>query len=411
MARLALVMLALTTTLVLAAAADLKAFDGWSGGEISLLSSLHIRRLGAAPADPSNAAEAAPVAATAAALGKQLFFDKRLSGNGQVACASCHAPERQFQDSLPRGRGIGEGMRRTMPVVGAGHAAFLFWDGRKDSLWSQALGPLEDPLEHGGNRMAYARTIAAHYRPGYEAIFGKMPSLDGLPPAAGPSGNPSQQAAWAGLPAQRREDVSRVFANIGKAIAAYEKTLGFGPSRLDRYIEAVATRNEAGIDALDKQEKAGLRVFIGKGRCVTCHNGPLLTDQHFHNTGIPAISGKPDPGRSGAITKLLRDEFNCLGKFSDARPEQCEELRFLATGDPAMVSAFKTPGLRGVAARMPYMHAGQKATLRDVVAHYDKAPDAALGHSELRPLGLTPAEIEALLKFLETLASPILQAE
>jgi cytochrome c peroxidase len=172
----------------------------------------------------------------------------------------------------------------------------------------------------------------------------------------------------------------------------------------------VVKRDPAASQVLDASEKNGLRIFIGKGRCITCHNGPLLTDQHFHNTGIaPRVPAQPDLGRRAGIAKLREDEFNCLGRFSDARPEQCEELRFLATDDHAMEAAFKTPSLRNVALRAPYMHAGQIASLADVVRHYSKAPSAAAGHSELKPVKLSEDEVQDLAAFLGTLSGSVVE--
>ncbi len=122
-------------------------------------------------------------------------------------------------------------------------------------------------------------------------------------------------------------------------------------------------------------EVKGLRIFIGKGQCVTCHSGPLFTDQHFHNTGVPPRDpAKPDRGRAAAITNAQKDEFNCLGPFGDAKPAQCQERRFMATHDPALEGAFKTPSLRDVSLRPPYMHAGQFGSIEEVIAHYIKAP-------------------------------------
>ena len=154
-----------------------------------------------------------------------------------------------------------------------------------------------------------------------------------------------------------------------------------------------ATPQPGGL--LRADEVRGLRLFIGKAQCVSCHNGPLLSDQQFHNTGVPPRdAARPDRGRAAATAAVRSDEFNCLGPFSDARPEQCQELRFMVTDDPALEGAFKTPGLRGVADRPPYMHAGQFATLEQVVRHYVAAPHAAVGHSELthRHAGAAPAE-------------------
>jgi cytochrome c peroxidase len=109
-----------------------------------------------------------------------------LSGNGAVACASCHVAEKDFQDGRPLGRGMGTAGRRTMPVAGTAYSPWQFWNGRADSQWGQALGPLESAVEHGGDRLQYARVIAAAYPREYEAVFGRLPDLHGLPQRAGP---------------------------------------------------------------------------------------------------------------------------------------------------------------------------------------------------------------------------------
>jgi cytochrome c peroxidase len=381
------------------------AADVWSASELAALQSLHIDQLPAAAPDRSNAYERMPAAA---ALGKRLFFDARLSGNQQVSCASCHNPARQFQDGRALGQGMGTGARRSMPLAGSGRGAWLFWDGRKDSLWSQALGPLEDANEHGGNRLAFAGVVRQHYRREYEALFEALPALDGLPANASPNGTPAERAAWAGLSEAQRLAVSRIFANMGKAIAAYERTIAHGPSRLDAYTTATLRADPAAAQLLNASEKRGLRLFIGKGDCISCHNGALLTDQHFHNTGVaPRDPGRPDLGRAAAFAKVLADEFNCLGKFSDARPGDCQELQFIADRDPKMAGAFKTPGLRNVALRPPYMHAGQVGTLADVVRHYASAPRAAVGQTERKPVPFSEQDVADLVSFLGTLSGPI----
>lgn len=379
--------------------------DGWSKEEISILSSLRLNQLSPAPRDPSNRYESFPAAVE---LGKRIFFDGRFSRNGAVSCASCHDPKKQFQDGRPLGLGMATGTRRTMPVVGAGYSPFLFWDGRKDSLWSQALGPLEDPAEHGGNRLAYTHVLSAHYKSAYESVFGPLPELPRLPRDASPLGNDKERAAWSELDESTRHAISQVFANMGKAIAAYQKTLQYGESRLDRYLDAVVKRDSSSYQALTPSEKNGLRIFIGKAQCVTCHNGPLLTDQHFHNTGIPQLSDKKrDLGRRTGGRQVVRDEFNCLGKFSDARETDCEELRFIAQDNHELDASFKTPSLRNVAERAPYMHAGQMRTLDEVIEHYRRAPSAAVGHSELNKINLSNQEVRELVSFLHTLSGPI----
>lgn len=408
-------------TVSLASASTLEPAAGtvsWSKDEKAVLASLSLKRLPPVPVDPSNAAERQPAAIQ---LGRQLFGDVRLSRNGAVSCATCHDPARQFQDGLPVSQGVGMGSRRAMPIVGAGYGAWLFWDGRKDSLWAQALGPLEDGAEHATNRTRVAHLVTANYRRDYEALFGALPRLDGLPNDAGPKGSAAEQAAWAAIDARRREGLSRVFANIGKALAAYEKSLHHEPTRLDGYVEAMLRGDAAARDLLRADEVRGLRLFIGKAQCVSCHNGPLFSDQQFHNTGVPPRDAtRPDRGRAAATAKVVGDEFNCLGPFSDARPDECQELRFMVSDDPALEGAFKTPGLRGVAARPPYMHAGQFATLDQVVRHYIKAPHAVVGHSEIThrhvatgveghaerpPIELSEAEVADLVSFLGTLST------
>ena len=382
----------------------------WSDADLAVLASLRLTQLPPMPEDPSNAYEKNPAAI---ALGQRLFFDPRFSRNDAVSCATCHDPNKHFQDGRPLAQGVGIAARRTLPIVGAGYSPWFFWDGRKDSLWSQALAPIEDVVEHGGNRTRVAHVLRRYYRAEYETVFGKIPELPRDVDDASPLGSLSVKAAWSTLDATVQESVSRVFANMGKAIAAYQKTLTHGESRFDRYVQGILDKSVTPI--LTPQEISGLRIFIGKGRCVTCHAGPLFTDHHFHSTRVPERDpAMPDQGRASAVAKSQQDEFNCLGRFSDAKPAQCEELRFMVTNDPAILRAFKTPGLRNVALRPPYMHAGQFASLREVVGHYVKAPDAALGpdgmvhklgiNSELRPLQLSEREIEALIHFLGTLS-------
>lgn len=379
----------------------------WTPREREQLRSLSLASLGPVPADPSNryADDSA-----AARLGHRLFFDTRLSGTGTVSCASCHMPEHDFQDGKPFGEGVGTTARRTMPVAGTAHSPWQFWDGRADSQWGQALGPLESPVEHGGDRTQYAHVIAAAYRAEYEAVFGPLPDLRGLPDRAGPVLDTVRRGAWDRVPAARRDEITRVYANIGKAIAAYERRIRFAPSRFDRYVDAeLAGRPHTPEDALTRDEEAGLRLFIGKGNCSTCHNGALFTDESFHNTGVPlpAVALPYDSGRAVGVRQALASEFACTGRYSDATPDDCQELRFAVTRGAALMRAYKTPSLRNVADRAPYMHAGQFATLADVVAHYSAAPAAPLGRSELKPLHLTQEEQRQLVAFLRTLSGPL----
>ena len=375
------------------------AVPDWTADELGLIASLSLSELGPVPLDPSNRVADDPRAVD---LGRAIFFDTRFSADGSVSCASCHLPDRQFQDDLPLGRGVGVTVRRTMPIAGAAYSPFLFWDGRKDSLWSQALGPMESPVEHGGDRTQYAHLVAEAYRAPYEELFGALPDLDHLPRRAGPVDDAEAAAAWQAMAEPDRRAVSQVFTNIGKSIAAFERTIQPSPTRFDAYAAALTSGVESGI--LTDDEVAGLRLFLGKGECVNCHNGPLLSDGHFHNTGVAAAPGsRTDAGRAEGAALVRDDPFNCLSEFSDAAPEDCAELRFMSVDDADAPGAFKTPSLRGAATRAPYMHAGQIVTLGAVLQHYRAAPTAEVGHTELRPLSLTDAELRQIAAFLATL--------
>jgi cytochrome c peroxidase len=378
----------------------------WSEDEQAVLRSLWIESLPPLPPDPSNAYADDP---RAAELGHKIFFDKRFSSNGRVSCGTCHLPDNLFQDGIPLAFGVGITDRRTMTVLGTAYSPWFFWDGRKDSLWSQALGPLENPVEHGINRMVAAHLIAEFYADEYAAIFGPLPDLTILPRSAGTAADPESISNWEAMPIQEREAVTEIFVNLGKSIAAYERLLVPGSSSFDQYVEAVLSRDKKSANSiLTSEEVFGLKLFIGKAQCINCHNGPLFTNNDFHNTGVPAAVGLPeDTGRALGALRVLEDEFNCLSIYSDAKPHQCAELRFLIADGHTLIRQFKTPLLRNIVDREPYMHAGQFSDLEEVLNHYNIAPDAPAGHSELEPLNLSQKEISQIIAFLKSLDSPI----
>ena len=399
----------------------------WTDAELALLRLQWIGSLPALPPDPSNQYADDPAAAR---LGHQLFFDTRLSVNGKVACATCHVPQNNFTDGLAKARAIGESSRSTPTVIGVAHSPWFFWDGRSDSQWSQALGPLEAEVEHGGNRTQYARILYNNpqYRSSYEMLFGKLPNLnDGnrFPENASPTGSERERSSWLSMTTADRDAVNRVFANMGKAIAAYQRKLMPGAARFDRYVESVLNENkDEAAKYLSENELAGLKLFIGKARCVTCHQGPLFTNHGFHNVGTPDPATKkpdylpgivylfidkpePDPGRYQGVQQALSSEFNCLGAYSDAQALDCAELKYANTDYRATLGAFKVPTLRNISRTAPYTHAGMFPTLMDVVEHYNTPPDAPVGHSELKPLGLSKQELAQIVDFLDSLESPV----
>ena len=379
----------------------------FNDAELAQLESLSIESLPALPSDPTNRWADDR---RAAALGAALFADTRFSSNGAVSCATCHRAELSFTDGLRTARGVGEVPRKTMTIVGSAYSQWLFWDGRKDSLWAQALGPLESPVEHGGTRLQYVRLVAEHYADEYETIFGPLPDFSDasrLPENAGPYGEEAARGAWDAMRPEDRHAATAVFVNIGKAIAAFERLIVPTPSRFDTYVSALVAGDPAGGGALSADEIAGLRLFIGEARCVTCHNGPLFTNNEFHNTGVPqTAAGSPDTGRAVGAEAVLADEFSCTTRWSDGDPAACPHLEFLRVGDHRLDGAFKVPTLRNVDRAAPYMDAGQFATLAEVVRHYNEAPEATVGHSELEPLAMSDAQLRQLELFLLTLAGP-----
>jgi cytochrome c peroxidase len=355
----------------------------WSDDEINQIASLWIGRLPPLPPDPTNAVADNP---QAAAFGHRLFFDGRLSANGMISCSTCHQPIRRFTDGLPKAVAIGIAKRNTPSIVGTAYSPWLYWDGRKDSQWAQALAPLEDPNEHGSSRLHVLSIIASvsAYRKTYEALFGPPPDL--LVP----------------------EEVDRAFANIGKAIAAYERLLLPGESRFDQYVEHVLNGGDhLEQDFLGLDEIRGLRLFITDARCTECHNGPLLTNNEFHNTGLLSAPGDtPDRGRIDGVREVMSDPFNCLGPYNDDPDPTCAELRYARTG-AELIGATRTPSLRNLKDTAPFQHKGQLANLNDVLRHYDQAPLAMIGHNEAKELYLRNWELRALEAFLNSLNAPV----
>ena len=379
----------------------------WSAEEIVVLRSLWLDSLAALPPDPSNAVADD---ARAAQLGERLFLDTRLSANGAISCSTCHQPIRNFTDGLPQGQAIGTSRRNTPSIVGTAYSPWLYWDGRRDSQWSQALSPLEDPNEHGSNRMHVVRIIASdeYYRDGYEALFGTLPDLDDpqrFPVAAAPGPDPEWDGAWRSMTDADRTAINRAFANVGKIIAAFERTLVPAPTRFDDYVAAiVADDMPAARQLLNDDEMRGLRLFIDEANCTQCHNGPLLTNNEFHNTGVLSLPAEtPDKGRVVGVRQALNDQFNCLGAYSDDPERRCAELEFAREG-PELIGTMRTPSLRSLHDTAPFMHKGQLGSLAEVLEHYNEAPDAMIGHNEAKPLGLSRRELRQLEAFLGTLA-------
>ena len=330
---------------------------------------------GAPPVDPTNEYGDVPAAAV---LGKKLFEDHSLSPSGTVACVTCHDPSKSFGDGLKTASGVSIGDRNSPAIALSSHARWQFWDGRADTLWMQALGPFENDKEFASSRLFVVRKIESTYKGEYDAVFGAkhpFPDLSGFVLAAGKPGD----AAYDALPQATRDLVARVYVNVGKAIAAFERTLRVKPNALDRYAAGDTT-------ALVGKQRQALDQFFHIG-CVQCHWGPRLSDDAFHNLRFPTgrQDGLPDQGRAAVLLGLATSEFVATSKWSDA-PSAAKTLLF-TSAPPSMIGAFKTPTLRGVSSSAPYGHGGTFALLSDVSKHYgtramEVVPAAAAGTVE-----------------------------
>ena len=319
-------------------------------------------------------------------LGKKLFFDKRFSATGEVACANCHAEEKVFTDSpLTVSEGIHEltGTRNAPTVVNSAYFETLFWDGRSPSLEDQSQHPFVNPVEMG--------------LPDHEPILEIVRSDE------------DYRRRFAEVFAKDASEVT--MDEVTKAIAAFERTLVSGDSPFDRYWFAGET------DALTEEQKKGFDLFVNEGRCVSCHRieqtQAVFTDNRFHNIGVGVNRIQDD---IGPLVKAFLEADYTLSEV-DVKilgdPRTSELGRFAITHDFDDIGAFKTPTLRNVAATAPYMHDGSLKTLREVVEHYNNggvtpadAPVNDFLSGGIRPLDLSEDEIDALVAFMEALTSP-----
>jgi len=406
----------LLLSLLLAPIHNLKATEvKWKSSQLDMLKSLWIGYQ-KKEVDLSNRIVSNPIAIK---MGHRIFFDPRFSTNGKISCSSCHQPQHFFSDGLDTGQGLKKLTRNSPSIVGVSHNTWFFHDGRNDSLWSQALGPLENEKEHGGNRNQYAHIIYSDpiLHKSYKLLFGTMPDISDLkrfPKHAGPVANKSAVQVWLKMRKEDQKIITSIFVNIGKVIAAYETQLQPGASRFDNYVKALLEKNTKDMQKqLSDTELKGLQLFLGKGNCTMCHSGSMFTDKGFHNISVqPRIPGKFDWGRYTGAQQVVKSPFNCRSEYNDTPSDkgikQCDELEYIVMDRHETFGAMKTPSLRNVSKTAPYMHAGQYKTLKDVLKHYNDPPPLTNRQSELFPdINLNEEELDQLEAFLLALDSPI----
>lgn len=309
------------------------------------------------------------------ALGKELFFDDRLSADGKISCDHCHGPAKGFTDQLPTSMGINSkfGQRNAPTVLNALFNVTQFWDGRSPSLEAQIEGPVTNPVEMGqkSTDAAVAKIKdVQQYQKEFQEVFGR--------------------------------DVN--FADIERAIAAYERTQFAFDSPFDKFING-------DHHAISDSARRGWSIFNGKGRCMSCHGWnptqPLFSDMKFHNIGVSA--------HKSDFVPLARQALDTLRNGGSS--EQIDQLaigtdmsglgRFLVTKQPHDIGAFRTMGLRNLLVTQPYFHDGSQQTLWDTIDHYNKGGvQNPYLDGGITPLGLTEAQEDDLIAFLTSLTSP-----
>ena len=320
---------------------------------------------------------ASPLTPAAVALGENLFFDGRLSGDGTVACATCHDPARAFTDGRPVSVGIHgrAGQRNAPTVLNALYNKTQFWDGRVVTLEQQAALPITNPFEMGSSSVADAVSRISgdkDYQAQFTLAFGR---------------------------GVNEQDMLR-------AIASYERTLASFESPFDRFIAGDA-------DAISDSAKRGWELFNTKARCNLCHalsdnkrDVTTFTDNDFHNIGIGILRHRVGPLAQQAEHELAQGHPPDVD-IAAIESEMSVLGRFLITKRQSDIAAFKTPDLRNVVVTGPYFHDGSMQTLWDVVDHYNKGDglnDPWLDE-DIQPLAMTEPEIDDLVAFLVALTS------
>lgn len=378
------------------------------------------------PADSTNAyAENAK----AARLGQMLFFDKSYSGalvvgddgtngglgkvgeTGKISCHSCHATgsgtldDQRVTNHVSLGTNFGT--RNALGLVNSSLYKWTNWGGRFDSQWSLPMAVSESPAIMRSTRLQIAHMLYDKYRAEYDAVF-PVPldaALDSTASDAArfpASGKPKAAVGdadgpWELMTQSDRDIVMRIWANYGKALAAYTRTLISGDSPFDRYVAGDKA-------AISDAAKRGLHTYLAA--CASCHTGPNLASDEFLAIGVPQTgTGVPasDNGRLQDVPALLSSPFNSNSVLSD--DQNTGRLTGL-TGDVALKGLFRNRGLRNVATSAPYMHAGQFATLEQVVTFYNEGggvvPDGVTKDPRVKPLGLSASEQADLVELLRT---------
>lgn len=315
---------------------------------------------GLAPLPPPPVPAENPASAPKVELGKMLFFDRRLSGDGTMNCATCHDPESGFGDRLPVSLSYPttKNWRNAPTLINVAYRTSLFWDGRSGSLEEQALFPVASAFEMNQNIDYLEEELKAV--PEYVELF---------------------RSVFGG-------EITR--GRIAMALAAFQRTILASDTPLDRFL-----RGKTG--ALSARQREGYDLFVGKAGCHRCHDGALLSDGKFHNLGVPENPKRSADPQVSATRRFVAK----VSGYGGYRELSEDPGRFLVTHDPQDWKAFLTPSLRNVSDTAPYMHNGAFRTVAEVIAFYDRGGgDDPKKSRMLAPLHLSPEEKKSLETFL-----------
>ncbi len=320
--------------------------------------------------------------ARAIALGEALFNDPVLSVDGAFSCASCHDPEQAF--TTPEARALGRVLldRNTPSLRNLAGLRWYGWGGKSDNLWAASLHPIieEQEMAHSPESLKTAISESA-YIDDFEAIFGVI----------------------------QNQGPELVLVNTAKALSAYLETLVADRTQFDDFRDALERRDFPAAAYYPEAAQRGLQLFLGRGNCVFCHNGPRFSNNEFHDAGVPYFLNETevDEGRFGGLNFLLSSPYTLDGDWNDDPDKHGAWAVRSVRRSHADFGTFRTPSLRGVAETAPYMHDGSLRDLNAVIRHYSKINTERLhtdGEAILSQLNLSEQEIADLVAFLMTLS-------
>jgi cytochrome c peroxidase len=371
-------------------------------------------------------------------LGQKLFVDTdmaepitvannpagKMGETGKVSCASCHDTKGYFVDTridpttgarFATSFGLGAAGKRATPgMLNEGYYDWLGWAGRDDSLTMRGVAVATATA----SQTVLIHYIYNKYKNEYNELFPETPLPDALDPAAPdaarfPTASLRPKASMAApdgkfemmISLADQQLIFQFMFNMGRVYEAYSRALETHGSAFERYVK------DSDFGALSPEAKHGLKLFIGKAACNDCHNGPALTDNLFHNVGVPQPPGVLDTGRMADLVVTKDSIYNGAGPFSDDPEAGKRKLATMPAITEAMNGQYRTPTLLNIAETHPYFHTGQTRTLAEVVDHYNKGGAAAdfsgAKDIKMQPLGLTDGEKADLVVFLQTLTGVV----